>query len=272
MRNFGLKVVDQHPSEIETILQHVFLTDSPLEVGFYFGDPASLEYLGSRLRGSAIRVNAHSNQNRMHIHNLHDTHVAFASHIEQAKNLCSRYSIVHISNYPTTSRLSKGTALRQRLSDNLQRAEELCTLHDYRLHIENDFQPIDFYRHLFERIHDLDLKRLHFCFDIGHAKIWSNQTLTEWLDFACELVRAGFAIHCHLHANSGFGDEHLSVAEARLRGIADPDDDFNPYGYPQAYWEVARRLPHAVKIFEVKAAEAIANHTTVLQARDGVDG
>lgn len=266
MNQFGLKVVDHNPPEIQPILDYVLKTQSPLEVGFYFDDPATLEQIASHLNGTKVRVNAHSNQNRTTLHNLHDTLSLLATHIEKARIIHSRYSIVHVSNYPMTPRLSKGYALRQRLSDNLKRAESLCEQYDYRLYIENDFQPIGFYRHLFEHISDLGLERLHFCFDIGHAKVWSNETLSEWLDFAGEISRAGFSLHCHLHANSGFGDEHLSIAEAKARKIADPDDDFNPFGYPGAYWEVERRLPDAVKIFEVKTSEAIANHVTNLAA------
>ncbi len=267
MNNFGLKIVDRNPSEFETVLDYVIATGSPLEVGCYFNETAAQDRITERLAGTGVRVNAHSNQNRMHIHNLHETGTAFAAHIEQARRMGSRYSIVHVSNYPTTSRQSQAGALRQRIADNLQRAEALCEQHDYRLHIENDYQPIGFYRALFESIHRLGLKRLHFCFDIGHAKLWSSESLTEWLDFSAELLSTGLAIHCHLHANSGFGDEHLSLAEAKNRGIADPDGDYNPFGYPLAYWEVERRLPEAVKIFEVKTGEAIANHTGVLAAR-----
>lgn len=265
--NFGLKIVDKNPAEFESVLDYVISTGSPLEIGCYFNEPAALERIVERLDGSSVRVNVHSNQNRMHIHNLHDTYPAFATHIVQAQHLGSRYSIAHVSNYPMTTRLSRATALRQRLSDNLLRAEALCEHYDYRIHLENDFQPIAFYRHLFEHIHDLGLQRLHFCLDVGHAKLWSSEKLTDWLDFAEELQKSGFSIHGHLHANSGFGDEHLSIAEARARGIADPDDDYNPFGYPQAYWEVDRRLPEAIKIFEVKTHEAIANHRETLAAK-----
>lgn len=267
MKSFGLKVVDKNPSEINPILDYVLSTHSPLEVGCYFGEETALELIANRLKDTPVKVNTHSNQNRIHIHNLHETHACFATHIQQALTIGSRYSIVHVSNYPTTCRVSNGSTLRKRLSNNLQRAEELCTLYNYRLHIENDFQSISFYRYLFEHIRDLNLKCLHFCLDIGHAKIWSNETLSQWLDFAEELVREGFSIHCHLHANSGFGDEHLSIAEARIRGITEPDGDFNPFGYPLAFWEVDRRLPEAIKIFEVKSTEAIANHITALAAR-----
>lgn len=269
MNNFGLKIIDKNPPEFQSVLDYVIATGSPLEVGCYFNEASAMDWIGAQLADTSVRVNTHSNQNRMHIHNLHETGSAFATHIEQAQAIKSRYSIAHLSNYPTTTRLSQATALRKRISDNLLRAEALCTRYDYRIHLENDFHPIGFYRYLFEHIYDLGLKRLHFCFDIGHAKIWSSETLNDWLDFCQELTHTGFSIHCHLHANSGFGDEHLSIAEARARGIAQPDGDYNPHGYPMAYWEVARRLPEAVRIFEVKTHEAIANHTETLAAKPG---
>ena len=109
------------------------------------------------------------------------------------------------------------------------------------------------------------MTRQHFCFDIGHAKIWSNDSLDDWLGFMADLESAGFILHCHLHANSGFADEHLSLAEANAREISAPDVDYNPYGYPAAYLQVEQHFPAATKIFEVKAEQAIANYEAVLE-------
>ena len=267
MPNFGFKIVDKNAASLAPILDYAMTWARPLEVGFYFAEPEALDLIGTRLIGATIPVNAHSDQTRMHAFNLHETKDLLAAHIRQAQSIGSRYSILHVAKLPSTTRGSQRKILFERILDNLERAEDLCTRLDYRLHIENDFQSIVFYRQLFESIQARGLSRLHFCFDIGHAKVWSDESLDDWLAFMADLESAGHALHCHLHANAGFEDEHLSLAEAEAKGLAAPDGDYNPYGYPAAYWRVEQRFPHATKVFEVKPERAIANYEAVLAAR-----
>jgi len=267
MHNFGFKIVDRDATSLAPILDYVVTRDRPLEVGFYFAEREALDLIGSCLDRASIPVNAHTNQTRMHAFNLHETKDLLAAHIEHARGIGSRYSILHIAHLPSTARSSRRKDLFEHILDNLERAEDLCTRLDYRLHIENDFQPIGFYRQLFEGIHARGLTRLHFCFDIGHAKVWSDESLDDWLAFMAELASADHALHCHLHANAGFEDEHLSLAEAEARGLTDQDGDYNPYGYPAAFWRVEQCFPHVTKVFEVKPEQAIANYEAVLAAR-----
>ena len=264
MSNFGFKVVDKHTGSLPRILDYAIRFGRPVEVGFYFAEPAALDLIAARLSDAAIPINAHSDHTRVHAFNLHATESQLAAHIQQAKAVGSRYSILHVARLPSTTRVSRRGALFGRLLDNLERAEDLCVRLGYRLHLENDFQPIAFYRELFAGIHTRGLEHLHFCFDIGHAKVWSDESLDEWLAFIAELDSAGYALHCHLHANGGFEDEHLSLAEAVERGLVAPDGDYNAYGYPGAYWLIEQRFPAAVKVFEVKAEQALANFAAVL--------
>ena len=82
---------------------------------------------------------------------------------------------------PLTPREGKQAELMALLLDNLERAEALCAKHDYRLHVENVYHRLGFYRRLFEGVVGRRLSRIHFCFDIGHAKVWSRETLDDWL-------------------------------------------------------------------------------------------
>ena len=263
MHNFGLKVADDDPQRIGPVLDYAIRECRPLEVGLYFGEPAAHELLSQRLADSAVPVNAHTDHERFHAFNLDQTEDLLKAHIRVAQGLGSRYSILHAAGQPMTPRMSRRAALLSRLLDNLERAEELCEMHDYCLYLENVFHPLDLYRALFESIHSRGLNHIHFCFDIGHAKIWSKEALEDWLDFMDDLMDMGFGLHCHLHANQGFIDQHLAMAEVEALGIAGDDGFYNPYGYPGAYWVIERRFPEAVKVFEVKPELAIANYETV---------
>jgi len=224
-----------------------------------------------RLPQAGIPINAHTDFHHCVVFNLHEKADRLDAHIRLARTFSSAYSIIHLGLAPLTAREFLRPATANRLVDNLLRAEEICTRHDYRLHIENTFDSIDFHRRLFEQVRRHNLRRIHFCFDMGHAKVWSNDSLAAWMDFMGELDVEGIALHCHLHANDGLMDDHLSIAEAIQSGCDLDDGYFNPHGYPGAYWAIARRFPQAVRIFEVKTHCAIANLDAVLAAKTMVD-
>jgi hypothetical protein len=268
MHNFGFKVVDKDPELLGPVIDYAIRHGRPVEVGLYFGDPQALELLEQKLFNAPIAVNAHTDYDRLTVFNLHHNLDLLEDHLRLAKTLLgSAYSVLHIASLPMTLRSARRPDLMKLLLDNLERAEELCVTHDYRLHLENVFHPVPFYRELFDGIHARDLSHSHFCFDVGHAKVWSGESLDEWLQFIEELAAMGFGLHCHLHANQGFTDEHLSMAEVEALGICGPDAYYNAYGYPAAFWAIQDRFPTAVKVFEVGTERAIANLEAVVAAR-----
>jgi hypothetical protein len=259
MHRFGFKVVDKSASELGPILDYAIARQRPVEVGLYYEDATARDLLARRLASRPVPINAHTNHERFHAFNLHQTLDLLDAHIRAARAFGSAYSVLHAAGLPLTQRESKRPGLMTLLLDNLERAEALCAKHDYHLHVENIYHPLGFYRELFDGILARGLSRIHFCFDIGHAKVWSGETLDDWLAFADQLVTHGIRLHFHLHANAGLTDEHLSIAEAQALGICGPDGYFNDYGYPGAYLVIGRRFPDALKVFEVKAGQAIAN-------------
>lgn len=271
MHNFGVKFLDKSPSQIEPVLDYAIAHGLPVEVGLYARNAEVLNLLQRKLDHASIPINAHTDHFRCHAFNLHDTLDQLEQHIRTAQSFGSSYSVMHVADLPMTERAALRPALHKLLLDNLERAEALCTRLDYHLHIENVWHPISFYSELFQGICSRQLTRIHSCFDIGHAKIWSGNTLEEWLDFNDELLARGFRVHCHLHANQGFADEHLSMTEVDALCIGGADDYYNPYGYPNAFWQVADRFPEAVKVFEVKPEHAIANLEAVLSAHPGAN-
>ena len=259
MNNFGFKVVDRSAAQLEQLLNYAIAHRRPVEVGLYYDDPAAYDLLLRRLAARPVHVSAHTDHEHCYAFNLHKTGSLLDAHIRRAQSFGSAYSVLHAARLPLPARASARPALVAHLLDNLARAEDICERYDYRLHLENIFHPLDFYRDLFAGILGRGLTRIHVCFDIGHAKVWSNESLDDWLSFLDQLAAAGIRPHFHLHANRGLADEHLSLAEAEALGICGGDGGFNAYGYPGAYRLIDRRFPEAVKVFEVKADQAIAN-------------
>lgn len=267
MHNFGFKVMDKSPSLLDPILNYAIRHGRPVEVGLYFGDPQALQLLERQLFTASIPVSAHTDHHRCYAFNLHCTQDLLEEHIRLALTLGSAYSVLHTANVPMTLRAARRSALLNLLLDNLERAEELCEVYNYRLHLENVYHPVSFYRDLFEGVHARGLSRIHFCFDFGHAKVWSGGTLEDWIKFMDDMAAMGFALHCHLHANQGLTDDHLSMVEVDALNIGGADDYYNPYGYPKAFWVIEEHYPDAVKVFEVKIERAIANLEAVVAAR-----
>lgn len=267
MHTFGFKIVDKPAEELDDILDYALDHGHPVEVGLYFNDAATLAHLRTRLSGARIPVLAHTRHNDYHALNLGkpEAQAALATHIELAQSLGSRYSVLHPSAYPLPQRHGIRQETIALLLDNLSAANALCARHGYQLHLENVFHRLDFYRDLFTGIRQRGLTHIHCCFDIGHARVWSAESLDEWFAFLDELHTAGTVLHMHLHANRGINDEHLSLQEAERLDIR-ADDDYNPYGYPGAYVEAQRRFPQALKVFEVKPDYALPNLQRALAA------
>jgi hypothetical protein len=264
--HFGFKLSDRNPQPLEPVLAYAVRHRLPVEVGLYRDDPATHALFRRYLSGAALPVNAHTHHERCHAGNLQHSLPLLEAHIRSARSLGSTYSVLHPSLLPLPRQACRRPALLELLLDNLERAEAVCTRLEYRLFLENIFHSSDFYRELFAGIRARGLTRLHFCFDLGHAQVWSGNTLDDWLNLLEELAAAGFALHCHLHANRGLTDEHLSLPQIRALGAGEAAADFAAPGYPETYWLLERRFPAAVKVFEVAADQAIANLEAVLAA------
>jgi sugar phosphate isomerase/epimerase len=49
------------------------------------------------------------------------------------------------------------------------------------------------------------------CFDVGHWRLFSDQTLDDWFKALSKRM-----IHLHLHDNTGTGDDHLPIGEGDI--------------------------------------------------------
>jgi hypothetical protein len=263
--DFGYKIVDRPIADVEPIVQSALKHRRPIEVGLYFGNEATEAYLRSVLHRSDVPVNTHLDQERLNLFTIPGRLDELRFDIERAARMGATYSVIHVSRHAMTARRAHWPTLMKRLGDHLELIEEVCAELDSMMYVENTFHPIPFYEALFDEVAARGFVRIHQCFDLGHAKVWSDQPLAEWLDFLERQQRAGRRLHFHLHANHGFIDDHLSFVEAERLGMIRPDSYLGAWSYFDALDQVRRRFPSSRKVFEVPADEALANMELVTQ-------
>jgi sugar phosphate isomerase/epimerase len=268
--NFGYKIVDRDAGGVAPVLRNAIERRIPLEVGLYHQDPAVHELLNGGLDTSGLAINTHFDHRRLSIFDLAGQETLLRRQIEVSLSWGAGYAVTHVSSVVMTPRPSHREALTHKLLVNLRRLNELCREYGFLVHIENTYHGLGFYRDLFDLIQQNGLERLHACFDFGHAKVWSVEPLRDWLDFLEDLERSGTALHCHLHANRGLADEHLSFVEAERLGITAVDHFTAPWDSYEALSLLDRRFPRARKVFEVPSSLALDNLCRVTQRIDEV--
>ena len=261
---FGFKITDTSPGSAEEVIAYAIAHRIPIELGLYNDGANKVDRLVREAADHGVLVNTHSNHLNFDVGNLHLKLDEIEAHIDRAKAVGSKYSIIHITRRPPTRRHELLPAFVGGLVDNLVVAEELCDKRNFSFYLENVWNSIPFYRNLIENVLDRGLKRINFCFDIGHAKVWSENRLEAWMFFLDYLAENGIGLHMHLHGNRGLDDEHLSLERAQNCGAEKPDNYFNQYGLPGAYWVLDNHFPDSTKIFEVGHECAIANLESVL--------
>ena len=253
MKNFGYKIVDKNIYEFAAIVKTALQEGRPLEIGCYFNEIQAKQFLRSNLANHAL-INTHLNHRR---HNIFEIHTRFAEVEETIKehiSMGSSYSVTHIGIDPIKENTDISPDLVDHLVRNLHKLEGICERHDYQIYIENTCDSLTLFRTLFARIEESKLKTIHFCFDIGHAKVWDNSPLSDWLLFVTDLRARGFQLHFHLHCNDGINDKHWSLQEADEKV-----DHIRTNEYETAIKRIHEDFPDSRKIFEVQTDLALDN-------------
>lgn len=257
--NIGFKIVDKDLEAVKSIVHAAIEQKRPLEVGLYFSEPKALALLDDLFGNNDILLNAHLDHRRVNVFSVQKNEKLLREQIETVLEWGGDYAVNHISHFPMTVRLERHGDMMDRLKTNLDFVNAICREYRFPIHIENTFHGLEFYKAIFQAIIDNDWEYLHCCFDIGHAKVWSTSTLSEWLAFLRQLARQGIRHHFHLHANSGLMDEHLSLTEAERRGFTEPDCFTEQWDYFESLRRIAREFFEERKIFEVPMEEAQEN-------------
>lgn len=264
MQNAGFKMIDRYEPIVLEIIDESARSGTPLEVGLYRGEQCIRDRVAS-VRGK-MPLNVHFNHKQYAIIDLGRAMETFEADMKAAKTMGADYGIQHISSGPMTRQAGYESRMFDALIDFIAKAERLCDAHDFDLHLENTYEPTGFYRTLFDRIKAAGFRHIHYCFDLGHAKVWSGETFPAWMDLLDSLQSDGFRIHFHLHANQGLGDEHLSFVEMEQMGFDGDDGVFSDTSYAQMLRTINERFAGSRKVFEVKPRYAFDNLAWVRRA------
>jgi hypothetical protein len=264
MQTFGYKVFIQSLSDNVVIVERALRDKRPIEVGFDEKINDEVEsYLRSTLPHYGLPVNTHLNLS-YNVFAMQTKLDDLCVEFERAALLGSDYSIMHVSRQPMTMRIEHWPRLMDQLGRNLECIQAVCEKFDHEVYIENSYHSLMFYDALFEQVVARDLSRIQLCFDFGHAKVWSNQSLLDWLAFIELQQRNGRKLHFHLHTNNGLKDEHLSFVEAQQE-LSDQDSYLGNWDYLSTLNHIRERFTNSRKIFEVKASYALENMDLVMR-------
>lgn len=266
MPAFGFKIVDRWDAQIARIVDQALTHGAPIEVGLYFGDARALGLLGAQLPQSTAPIAAHLNHRQLSLLGIRHRESRLRAQLGVAAELGATLAVTHLGSYPMTARRSLRQRLWQELGADLCFAETLASEYGLRLHIENTFHDLGFYQALLDGLETARGSPPHFCFDIGHAKVWSSESLLEWLTFLEAQTQRGAQLHFHLHANQGLADQHRSFALPDDDAEEIDDDFMHGMDWREVLRLMDRRFPSAVKIFEVPPEETIAHYERVMAA------
>lgn len=144
--------------------------------------------------------------------------------------------------------------------DAVYRAIETSGSHGH-LFVENVFEPLAFFREIFDAFDrgGNPGQAIGFCLDIGHARVLSDDSLREWLEFSEGLATRGYPIHAHVHCNRGVADDHMPLIEGEREGLLGPVDGFS-----------TGLIEESVRLFEIVADEHFVFETDMPECIDNV--
>ncbi len=266
LSSFGYKIVDREWAAMSSVLNLALDQKRPLEVGIYFDEDGCRDHFSQQLPTQSVPVNVHLDHRRLSVLQVCDQSRLLQQQIALGQSWGADYGITHVSAFPLSVRQAYQKDIFLRLESGLAFLQEIALEKGFPVHIENTFHSLSFYQQLFDLIDVKGYDQLHFCLDIGHAKVWSSERLEQWLDFTDQLSLAGRHLHFHLHANSGVTDEHLSLQQAEYNAFTMADDFTGELDLFQSLGRIQQRFPRARKIFEVPPQE-VGETMTLLQER-----
>ena len=261
-------MVDRRRDEVEPLLLQSIQEQRPFEIGLYFYDPATHDFLDNLLPKSGLPLNTHLDHRYLNVFSLDDDDMLdrLRRQIETSLQWGSSYGVNHLSAFSLTRRPEYQDALHEKLIAHLRILNRLCREYRFPVYIENTYHDVAFYQRLFVDVARHKLDQIHFCFDFGHAKVWSERSLQAWLELMRQLEKWGKKLHLHLHTNRGLSDEHLSFMEGDWMDICGIDDYTAPWNSFEALSLLDHSFPAARKVMEVPPSEAKENLQHVIEA------
>jgi len=235
MNNFGFKIIDDIKIEKEVfeLIDYSNKNKLPMELAIYKEDKEMYERI---IEKSQYLNTIHLSKNSK----LYIAHKTFDQHkhiiFEEIKRGVS-YGVYRFVLHPNDYNFNLSNThykdkiislLIERLTEVNEFVNKLNSNKKVEIYIENMFDPIELFKELFKEIDNIKLDNINFCFDIGHAKVWSGTNLEEWIEFL-DILKNKYnkKFHFHIHFNLGLGDQHLSFEEAVEQGMEDKDEYFS---------------------------------------------
>lgn len=178
--------------------------------------------------------------------------------LELARKIGAKRIVIHPYKFPFTKKTNAQKKVVELLVNEIAGISQMLGMLGITAHIENTFDEISFYRVLFEEMKKRSVQNFGFCFDIGHAKIWSSSTLAQWTRLLYDMDDMGFPIHSHLHVNYGIFDDHLPFFDEILSSISQ-EDEFLEGEYLDCIKNLVDSFPKATFTAEVKSKFALQN-------------
>jgi sugar phosphate isomerase/epimerase len=181
------------------------------------------------------------------------------------KQLNCSYGIIHLTSRSEalkSERYIYGQGLQQ-----LKLVDKIGKDMGFEFYLENVHQSLDFYKRMLEDARKLRLTNIHFCFDLGHAKVYSpidGTTITDWVLWLKTLRK----VHFHLHNNWGrksLKTPHWKLDKHMPFGNNTEGDDFSEgVEYVNLVHQLENEFPESKKVFEVKPNFGLNNMRTIL--------
>ena len=123
--------------------------------------------------------------------------------IEQAIHLNAKKMVLHLEKDISKRILSEEDILyyiQETISLFKMIYEEFPASKIITIFIENTFSSLDFYKKLILTL-KINNFNVGFTLDIGHCKVWSSNSLSEWIDMAKMFHNKDIPLHFHIHSN-----------------------------------------------------------------------
>jgi Xylose isomerase-like TIM barrel len=270
----AFKVVDEevNAKDTEDIFAYASANNHPVEMGFYHGNPQLL--LSLQEKYNIQRPTLHTNHYKFDLGTMLEKPAqkyqlleVLTTDLEFASKIGAKRVVIHPYKYPFPRKKLAQKRVIEALIPELEGISNLLKARDIMVHIENTFDEADFYLALFEAIRSKGISNIGFCFDIGHARVWSALSFDKWFKYLENIDEMGFEIHFHIHANNGMFDDHLPFLPSVLDDLC-KDDEF-----VQDYHEALRRLfcrfGDSTYTAEVRPQSAIENMKLLRLLADG---
>lgn len=261
----AFKVVDdiKNSSEIEKIFEYASRYDFPVEACFYKGFPQLL--LSMFEKYSINNPTLHTNHYKFDLgsmiekpENKYKLLEILSNELNLAEKIGAKKIIIHPHRFPFPRKISAQKVAIQMLINEIGGISEMLKSFSITAYIENTFDEASFYRALFEEIKGNNIENFGFCFDIGHAKVWSCGDFSHWMRLLYDLEDMHISLHSHLHSNDGVFDEHMPFIPSVLESLRQQDDFLNK-SYAEALKQLFLSFPKATFTAEVKPHVAIEN-------------